>query len=921
MNNRVNQRLNYAILATGIAGLALSSLSYAEAPLAGTNIGNQASATYTDDSGATRTSTSNTVITVVQQVAAFTLTQNNTRNVPPGGTVYFPHTVTNNGNGTDSFDLSAVLASGNLTNIFIYADADNNGIPDNFTPIVSTGDIAAGGSFNFVIAATVPGSQTAPHTATLTVSATSDFSQTPAGAPVQTKTNTDTALVVADAVMIVTKSISQSSGAPGTTPITYTLTYTNIGNNTATDFTLTDVVPDNNGTTPAELLYISGSARWSVTGPGTPLTDATLDTQGTAPNTIDYSFDAGNRTLTAIISQVLPGQSGSLTFQVSVNTGVPPQIINNVANYSYDPDGSGSNPPTTPTPTNSVPFTITQVAGVVADDPTGVTLDSDNLVEVPSANAGATVTFTNRIVNTGNGIDTFDMTFVSNNFPSGTTFQFFKSDGNTPLVDTNSNGTPDTGPLAPGATYNVIVKAFLPNNATAAGAPFDVVKRATSGFNPAIFDDVTDRLNTIVGKSVDLTNNTARSDSTPAGTANVGNASSTGFGFESGDNLATATVTNNANPGTTTRFTLYVNNTSDTADTYQLQADADGNFGTISLYPGWSVVFRNSSEAVITNTGSIDSGKNVLVYADVTIPAFETPGIRDIYFQVSSISSGAVDRKRDAVNVNTVRDLGLVSDNAGQVFPGGSVVYAHLLTNLGNVIEGNGSPSVITLGLTDSLAAQGWNSVVYWDKNGDGQLDSADPVVSVLDGSVAGWNGLDPNETQRFFVKVFAPLQADALTVDVTTLTATTSGGPINGVGVPAVETNKDTTTVIKGDVVLLKEQALDTDNNGVADGTYTTLNLQAKPGQSIVYRITVTNSGNTDADSIVIYDTTPVSTTYLGVGPDGTASVTGGSAPSVTTAPAPGATGNFVFNVGTLTPGASAVIKFGVKIDPLSNP
>ena len=48
--------------------------AYAASPAAGTSIGNQASATYTDGSGANRTVTSNTVQTVVQQVASLTLT-------------------------------------------------------------------------------------------------------------------------------------------------------------------------------------------------------------------------------------------------------------------------------------------------------------------------------------------------------------------------------------------------------------------------------------------------------------------------------------------------------------------------------------------------------------------------------------------------------------------------------------------------------------------------------------------------------------------------------------------------------------------------------------------------------------------------------------------------------------------------------
>ena len=67
--------------AHGLATLAAAALllfgghagpADAAAP-AGTSIGNQASATYTDGSGISRTVTSNTVQTVVQQVASLTL--------------------------------------------------------------------------------------------------------------------------------------------------------------------------------------------------------------------------------------------------------------------------------------------------------------------------------------------------------------------------------------------------------------------------------------------------------------------------------------------------------------------------------------------------------------------------------------------------------------------------------------------------------------------------------------------------------------------------------------------------------------------------------------------------------------------------------------------------------------------------------
>src|SRR5258708_16568984 len=60
---------------------------------AGTSIGNQASATYTDSSSVSRTATSNVVTTVVQQVASLTLTANGAKTSSPGRPGIYPHTL------------------------------------------------------------------------------------------------------------------------------------------------------------------------------------------------------------------------------------------------------------------------------------------------------------------------------------------------------------------------------------------------------------------------------------------------------------------------------------------------------------------------------------------------------------------------------------------------------------------------------------------------------------------------------------------------------------------------------------------------------------------------------------------------------------------------------------------------------------
>jgi uncharacterized repeat protein (TIGR01451 family) len=846
--------------------------SQSAAPPAGTSIGNQASATYTDSSNTPRTATSNVAITIVQQVASFVLTTDGqSRFAAPGGQVAFPHTLLNTGNGTDTFPLSVVNDAGDdydLTSLTLYADANGDGLPDNATPITTTGPLPSGVSFQFVAVGIVPGTVAAGDVATFRVLANGTATATPA--PQQA--NTDTVTVTADAVVNVTKAISANSGPPGSGPYTITLTYLNVGNNTATNVQLRDVIP-------AGMVYVGGSGRWSITGPGTALTDVTGDTQGTAPDTIAYDFDgtvAGR--VTAIISRVQPGQSGTVTFEVTIDPNAPAGVIFNTVTYLYDPGTGASTPVITG---NTVQFTVVTSAGVTM---TGQT--------IPTAPQGSVVAFTNVVQNTGNAPDTFDITFANVSFPAGTAFTLYQSDGNTPLVDSTGNGIPDTGPLAVGQTYNVIIRAALPPGASGVNVNYTVRKTATSRNDPAVSATADDVLVTVTTGGVDLRN-------------------SDGSGAGAGPEAA-AQVSNNANPGTVTTFTLVVQNLGAAADSFDLAASTDVSFGSLTLPAGWTVGFRNAGGAIITSTGVLPGGGSVQVFADVTIPAGAPPSTTSLYFRALSPTSSLSDRLHNAVVVNPVRSLSLAPNNTGQVAPGGTITYSHLLVNNGNVLEGDGINSTVSLTIANSQAS--WSAVVYHDANNNGVIDAGDPVVTDLTFVSNGGAGLDPGETVRLLVQVASPPGAPLGMVNIDTLTATTANVGLT-TPVPAVVSATDITTVVTSDLTLVKEQALDAANDGTPDGAFGTADITtgAVPGAAIRYRITVTNTGTSPATQVRVFDTTPAFTTYTTAGGAAPAATSPGS---VVTVPANGAAGAFEFDIGTLAPGASAVITFGVLID-----
>jgi len=844
-----------AFVLAAVTAFAFATGTAHAAPPAGASIGNQASASYLDASSTSRTVTSNLVTTIVQQVAGLTLTADGAALAAPGGQVVFPHVLTNVGNGPDTFPLTLINLAGDdfdLTGLALYPDADGNGVPDNYTPINTTGLVAAGGTFRFVVAGNVPGVQLATDVAQVRVTATSAFD---AG---ETAFNTDITTVTGNAVLNVTKAIDVPNGASPSGPYTYTISYTNAGNSVATSVVLRDLVP-------AGMTYRAGSGRWSTTGAAV-LTDlGVADPQGTAPNTVVYDWNLSNPgEVTATIARVAPGASGTLTFQVDVNSGLPPQTINNVASFAYN-DGVAN---VGPFPTNLAPFTIDAAASLTFVGQT-----------VAAATQGATIAYANVLTNTGNATDTYDITVGATTFPAGTTYVLFQADGVTPLTDSDGNFIPDSGPLAAGASRTIVLRVSLPPSAT--GGPFQVQKIATSLLDPGQFATATDVLTSITASTVDVTNNAPLPGGLGAGPGPEGS----------------AVVSLPTTPGSTVRFTLYVNNTSVVPDNYDLSSSG--------APAGWSVVFRDAANAILTNTGLLAAGASGLVYADVTVPANYTPGSVSIHFQALSSVSGASDVIHDAVDVQTVRSLQIVPNNSAQVIPGGTVLYSHVLINAGNVLEGDGIGSFVSV--TQANDQAGWNAALYHDTNNSGVFDGGDQPLSDL----VLLGGIAPGTSLRIFAQVFAPAGAALGQVNTTTVTAATVNVTYTA-ALPPNANATDVTTVINGQLQLSKRQVLDSTCDGIPDGAYDVIDITtgAIPGACLRYEIVVTNVGTTPVTNVVVSDATPANTTYSAAVP---ASTTQG----VILTPANGAAGTITANVGTLAPGESATITVGIRIDP----
>ena len=99
------------------------------------------------------------------------------------------------------------------------------------------------------------------------------------------------------------------------------------------------------------------------------------------------------------------------------------------------------------------------------------------------AQPGTTVTFHNVLTNRGTLAETFNILLGAGTFPAGTPLRLYGPDGTTPLADTNGDGIPDVGALAPGQSVRIVVKADLP--ATLVPGEYSVQKTAQAARSPS----------------------------------------------------------------------------------------------------------------------------------------------------------------------------------------------------------------------------------------------------------------------------------------------------------------------------------------------------------------------------------------------------------------------------------------------------
>ncbi len=303
----------WAAALLAVLGLLAAPTLEAQGTPAGTQVRNWAMLAF-DAGGQSYVAASDTVDFLVGQVAGVNLQPPRFSIGAAGTAVVFAHTLTNLGNGTDSFTVSAVSVRG--WPVTLYRDWDGDGLLGADDSLL-TGPVplAPGSAASLLARVAIPGAASPGVSDTITVTATSRFSPA-VSSSVQDRLDVSSAPVAVS----LTKLVDRPTAAVADV-LTYTVDYAVSGSAVASAVQLADSIP-------AGTSYVPGTMRWN----GAPLTDAGGDDAG-------FIAPAGNGVVVVDFGALAPGATGSVTFQVQVNPG-PARTVDNRSNVTFNAGGA-----------------------------------------------------------------------------------------------------------------------------------------------------------------------------------------------------------------------------------------------------------------------------------------------------------------------------------------------------------------------------------------------------------------------------------------------------------------------------------------------------------------------------------------------------------------------------------------------------
>jgi hypothetical protein len=434
----------------------------------------------------------------------------------------------------------------------------------------------------------------------------------------------------------------------------------------------------------------------------------------------------------------------------------------------------------------------TRNAGEVISFP--VTIRNPNVAPVPNHSVGGPAT----------AADVYNISYVN---PDSTQFSvvLFKSDGTTPLADTNGDGKPDTGALEPGADANIIVKVFIKADASDTNSNTFTIN-AHSSNKPSLFDPTYLLIEAVRPAGVDI----AKRD-----TLGLDNNTSTDTATGQDDDATTAVGANAKVPGDVITFNVDIGNMrpegqsgnaadeeTSVADTYKLSFEklAGASDFVVHLFEDANNNHTIDADELvpISDTGWLESVADVdaLTLAPifklnvrVQVPMGTPAGT--YYIRVTATStnnSGISDTMRLAIQVKDAPAIEITPDNTATVIPGGSYIFPHVVTNTGN------AESDVTMTYTFPAGTlSGYNAV--W-------VDADGAVLGTGDSCPTGV--IAAGASKNIYLKVFVP--ANAPSGSVVPITVKADMDSFDEADYPAsVDTALDIITVIDGALQLTK--------------------------------------------------------------------------------------------------------------------
>ncbi|MGI4815325.1 MAG: hypothetical protein ACRYG5_01930 [Janthinobacterium lividum] len=790
----------------------------AELPAAGTSIGTLATAQYFDANGDQLTTRSNLVETLITSVYAIEVDRGQTAQIRPGlagDKVRFMHQVINLGNDDDGFSVSLKAADPQLQSIEIYPDSNGDGEPDpGSTPFT----LKAGEPYRF------SGKLAAQAHAYLVVEARSAAGTAadakPAFKLVFASSKDPTKTVEVDDYKLITDSgafdVWPSRPGAAVEPGKQVDTQFRARNLSRTQdgyvvvrFPLNALAPDFD--------YSKGSfkvLKQSFTEQTGSEHSATINGKPAG-----MQLDTASGTLTAWF-YLLKAQTADIDFALQAKTDAPRgQTRSLMANYArarLAADG-------TPLLSNG----MAQPDGEYLDSrPFEVTIRDTSEAKIAGklviaqALYGIEEEFHPTLVNHGSRSEIYSVQVDAGaNFPVGTTFTALTDDGGAPLPIVD--GMPSTGEVAAGKTLGFRIRVALPASTSAAAlsqatATLRIRSRSGQLYESPLTIGKVEAAAVALSKDREL----GAADSAPSS-----------FSVDL------------HNPGESTAIELYVNNRNPAArsDRYRLNvASIDATVTAAFHRPVDGKCSAANLGAVVQQTAPIEQNRAEMVCLLVTPLNKQSRATLQI---TASSARTLASHVITGVLGNAARLVNLRSAQVGNVRPGGTVVYTHVLENAGWTTIPAGK-----LRVSASSSEKRWTTDVYLDPDQTGEPQPEQRLSAAHSLPV-----LEHGRPLSLLVQVTAAPDAVSRTRNLTTLDISDDHAQL-------LASIIDTTVVTGGTVTVVKEQAVDANcrSDAPATASFGKKTVAAKPGTCIWYRVVVTNPGDTAVSDLRIFDPIP---------------------------------------------------------------